>query len=83
MATPEPVFEDVLDMVKQLTPRQQLRLIEAIAADLKEKLQLTEVVSSPLRSVYGLWKDLDIDVSSDDIDEARQELWGAFPREDV
>ena len=35
----------------------------------------------PLKSVYGLWKDLGISISEEDIAEARKEMWGHFPRE--
>jgi hypothetical protein len=37
----------------------------------------------PRRNVRGLWADLDIKVSDEDIAEARREMWGNFPREDV
>jgi hypothetical protein len=83
MATLAPVFEDVLDLVKQLTPGQKLRLIEAVIPDLEASLQQVETDQKPLRSLYGLWKDLKSDVSADDIDDARKEMWGTFPREDV
>ena len=83
MATQEPTFDTVLDLVKKLTPGQKLRLIEAVIPDLEESLRLAEEAPKPLRSLYGLWQDLNIDVSAEDIDEARRELWGQFPREDV
>jgi hypothetical protein len=35
----------------------------------------------PRKSLYGLWKDLDISISEEDIAEARKEMWGNFPRE--
>ncbi len=35
------------------------------------------------RSLKGLWADLGVDISSEDIAEARREMWGGFPREDV
>ena len=35
----------------------------------------------PLKSVRGLWKDLGISISEEDIAEARKEMWGNFPRE--
>ena len=38
MITPEPTFEEVLNLAKQLTPVQKLRLIEAIVPDLAEPL---------------------------------------------
>lgn len=34
-----------------------------------------------LRSLEGLWQGFD--VSEDDISQARKEMWGSFPREDV
>jgi len=30
----------------------------------------------------GLWADLDMRVTDEDIAEARHEMWGNFPRED-
>lgn len=83
MATREPIFEDVLDRVKQLTPGQKLRLIEAVIPDLAEPLLRAEEAQKPLRSLYGLWKDLRVSLSAEDIDEARREMWGQFPREDI
>ena len=35
------------------------------------------------RSLKGLWADLEVDISPEDIAEARREMWGGFPREDV
>ena len=83
MTTSDPTFEDVLGLAKQLTPVQKLRLIEAIVPDLAGPLNQVGEEQRPLRSLYGLWKDLNFDVSAEDIDEARREMWGQFPREDV
>ena len=35
------------------------------------------------RSPKGLWSDLGVNISPEDIAEARREMWGGFPREDV
>lgn len=35
------------------------------------------------RDSQGIWTDLGIDLTGEEIDEARRELWGAFPREDI
>ena len=35
------------------------------------------------RSLKGLWADLGVNISAEDIAEARREMWGRFPREDV
>ncbi len=83
VAIQEPTFEDILQLVKQLTPGQKLRLIGAIAPDLEEPLRHAEGDPQPLKSLYGLWKDFGIDLSSKDIDEVRGEMWGNFPRDDI
>ena len=82
MATQEPTFEQVLRLVKQLTPGQKLRLIEAIMPDLAEPLQRAEGGEKPLRSLYGLWKDFGINIGAEEVDTARREMWGNFPRKD-
>jgi hypothetical protein len=83
MATQERTFKEVLSLAKQLTPGQKLRLIEAIVPDLEEPLQRAEAGEKPLRSLYGLWKDFGVSISAEEIDEARREMWGNFPREDI
>jgi hypothetical protein len=35
----------------------------------------------PRKSLYGLWKDLGVSISGEDIAEARKEMWCNFPRE--
>ena len=79
MATQDPIFEEVLSLVRQLTPGQKLRLIEAIVPDLEEPLQRAEGGEKPLRPLYGLWKDFGMSLSAEEIDAARQERWGTFP----
>ncbi len=37
----------------------------------------------PLKSLRGLWKGLNFDISGEEIDEARREAWANFPREDI
>jgi hypothetical protein len=83
MATEEPTFEAILNLAKRLTASQKLRLIEAIVPDLEEPLQRAEEGEKPLRSLYGLWKDFGVSISAEDIDEARREMWGNFPREGI
>ena len=83
MALQEPTFEDILQLVKQLTPGQKLRLIEAIVPDLEEPLRQAEGSKQPLQSLYGLWKDFGVDISAEEIDAARREMWGSFPRDDI
>ena len=83
MTTQDPIFEEVLSRVRQLTPGQTLRLIEAIVPDLEEPLQRAEEGEKLLRSLYGLWKDFGVSISAEEIDEARREMWGDFSRQDI
>src|SRR5919204_5254525 len=79
MATEDPTFEQVLSLVKQLTPGQKLRLIEAIMPDLEEPLQRAAEEEKPLRSLYGLWKDFGVSIGAAEIDKARREIGTTFP----
>jgi hypothetical protein len=35
------------------------------------------------KSLRGLWKDLDFDITAEEIDQARREAWTNLPREDM
>jgi hypothetical protein len=37
----------------------------------------------PFRSIKGLWADLGISLSPEDIQENQREMWKNFPREDI
>lgn len=37
---------------------------------------------SPRKSVRGLWKNMGISISAEEIDEARKEMWATFPRDE-
>jgi hypothetical protein len=75
-------FEQIAALVTHLSPRERLRLVEHIMGTLEESLP-PEESPQPLPSLYGLWADLNVNVSAEDIDEARREMWGNFPREDI
>lgn len=51
--------------------------------DFVEFLQTRSTRSVPRKSLGGAWSDLGIDLSADDIDEARRQAWADFPHEDV
>ena len=76
-------LEDVLRLANQLSAIDKTRLIEQIAPQIKRELQGVSPVEPPTetKSLRGLWRGLDI--SEADIAEARQEMWGNFPRENV
>lgn len=72
-------LDELIVMAEALSPLEKVRLVERVMATLED--DLTEQQKAPLPSLYGLWKDLEVRVSAEDIDEARQEMWGNFPRE--
>jgi len=55
----------------------------------REVLDFVEFVGSrdrqgrPRCSPAGLWADLALDLTEEDIAEARRAMWGDFPREDI
>ena len=65
--------------MKQLSPFDKARLIERIVPDIERELKAAR--STPRKSLRGLWRGLDI--TEEEIAEARQEMWGNFPREDI
>jgi hypothetical protein len=73
-------LDTVLAQVRQLSPLDKVRLVEQVMAILEEDLQ-EDQPKKPRRSLLGMWEG--VSISAEDIDEARQEMWGNFPREDI
>jgi hypothetical protein len=72
-------LEEVVGMVRGLSPLDKVRLVEEVMALLEA--DLTGQKTGPGRSFYGIGPDANI--SDEDIAQARHEMWGGFPREDV
>ena len=70
------IEEMVLEKLRGLPPEKQKEVLEFV-----ESLKPVETTTKPLRSLEGLWADLDIDITEEDIAEARREMWGNFPRD--
>jgi hypothetical protein len=68
----------VLDKLRELPPDKQQEIL-----DFAEFLQQKNRPRKPLKSVKGLWANLDIEITEEDIAQARKEMWGNFPREDI
>jgi hypothetical protein len=68
----------VLDKLRALPPERQQEVL-----DFAEFLQQKTIVKRQLKSVKGMWADLKVDITEEDIAQARQEMWGNFPREIV
>ncbi|MBD1833715.1 hypothetical protein H6F61_13760 [Cyanobacteria bacterium FACHB-472] len=72
-------LEQVLNLAKQLSLVDKVSLNEQVARQIKRELQVAQ--PKPRKSLRGLWRGLDI--TEEDIAEARREMWGNFPREDI
>jgi hypothetical protein len=68
--------EAVLETLRELPVDKQQEVLD-FAQYLKQKV----VPKRPKRSLKGLCADLNIQITEEDIAEARQEMWGNFPRE--
>lgn len=68
----------VLDKLRTLPPDKQQEVL-----DFAEFLQQKNPPKRSLKSVKGLCADLKIDITEEDTAQARQEMWGNFPREIV
>ena len=70
------IEEMVLGKLRRLPPEKQKEV-----AEFAESLEQTNGPLKPLRSLEGVWADLDINITEEDISEARREMWGNFPRD--
>lgn len=75
-------YDEVLIGAQQLSSNDKARLLEEISAALRRDLAQTETAKSA-QSLYGAFADLGTAPSAKEIDEARREMWGNFPREDI
>jgi hypothetical protein len=66
----------IAEKTLELSPKQQEEVLKFV-----ETLREAGNVRGPRKDLRGLWKGFDI--SAEDIDEARREMWGDFPRADV
>jgi hypothetical protein len=70
------IEESVLEKIRALPPDKQQEVLDFV-----EFLQKRSLASQPRRNLKGLWADLKVDITEEDIAEVRREMWGSFPRE--
>ena len=70
------IEEMVLEKLRELPPDKQKAVLEFV-----ESLKENGEPKKPLHSLEGLWADLDIHITEEDVAEARREMWGNFPRD--
>jgi Protein of unknown function (DUF2281) len=69
------IEQQVVEKLRDLSPEKQKEVLDFVDY-LKEK---NAGPKKPLRSLRGLWADLNIQITEEDIAEARREMWGNFP----
>ncbi|MBA4122965.1 MAG: DUF2281 domain-containing protein [Acidobacteria bacterium] len=68
--------EVLLEKIKVLPPdlkQEAIHFVEFLQTKIQKK--------TPRVSLEGIWADLDVNITEEDITEARKEMWGNFPRE--
>ena len=70
------IEQELLEKVRGLSPDKQRQVLNFV-----QSLSKNESLKKPLRSLEGLWADLNIQITEEDIAEARREMWGNFPRD--
>lgn len=73
-----PTWEEIAAMARELPPDRQQELLD-FARLLRERSRSGHA----LRGIAGLCEDLQVDLTSEDLAQARREMWGSFPRSDI
>lgn len=84
-AVAEISFEQVLQLAQQLPAAEQMRLIVRIAPAVERALPLAQTHELPKaqrRTARGILAGFGPAPTAEEIDEARKEMWGNFPRDD-
>jgi hypothetical protein len=68
----------ILEAVRSLPREKQYEIL-----DHANRLREPRSEKKPLRSVKGLWADLNIDLTAGEIDALQKEMWKNFPRNDL
>lgn len=69
--------QSLIEAVRSLPPEKQQELLQHA-----NRLRQQTEPKKPLKSIRGLWADLGISLSAEEIDDARREMWRNFPRDD-
>ena len=71
-------MEILVAKAKALPPEGQREVLDFV-----ELLAIRLGRGAPHRRLAGAWADLNVDLSGEDIDQARREAWAEFPRRDL
>ena len=70
------IEEAILEKVRALPPEKQVDVLEYVST-------LETTSGEPFRSPKGILADLNFTLTEQDLAEARREMWGNFPRDDI
>ncbi len=70
------IEEEVIESLRALPLKEQREVLDFVGF-LKERKRQRRAG----RSLLGLWADLNVHITEEDIAEARREMWGDFPRD--
>jgi hypothetical protein len=70
------IEEQLLEKLRGLSPDKQQEVL-----NFAQSLSENDGPKKSLRSLEGLWADLNIQITEEGIAEARREMWGNFPRD--
>ena len=71
------IEQQVVEKLRDLPPEKQKEVLDFVDF-LNEK---NGGAKKPRRSLRGLWADLNIHITEEDIAQDRREMWGNFPRD--
>ncbi len=74
-------LDQVKELLSHLTPLEKAEVVAWLGTALKA--ELPHEATHERQSARGLWADLGTAPSAEEIDEARHEMWGNFPRNDI
>lgn len=69
-------LQSVITLAQQLSPVDKVRLVEQLMTTLEHDLQA--MPKAPREDLYGLWADMSIAISDEDIEAVRREMWQNF-----
>lgn len=73
----------VLEKLRQLPVDKQQEVLDFTEFIHQKMISKRPLQESKLRSIKGLWANLDINITEEDIAQARKEMWENFPNEDI
>ncbi len=77
------IEQAVLEKLRALPPEKQQEVLDFAAFLQQRTAPPANAIPEPRGSIVGLWDELGIDITEEDIAEARRDMWGSFPRDDI